>query len=408
MEIVNEDANDEYTSKAEGHGNIAVSDAACSSFGRLVDTNSPPRRLIERQQRRLGVALNPVQTSIQTKNLAVASSYDLVAYNSTGFPVASYSGQYASVTFELPSWTHIFAANANGPSPAQSPICIASSQSGQAGAGVASPPAQTKASSNAAIAYPCYSSPPSEYGYSLTKISGSTSLTIATQSPAAVPTQAISVTVSYKNGTAVSDAYVSADVVGNYYYWGGVSKVTMYTQTGADGVAHIVVPAVPVTVTASKSVEVNLPKNQSTTQVSVGGQLVNVTLFYSPDYVYLGASALLIPPQTSLGMVVTAQPSYPVIPYAVGSADLGQPVSNAVPPGSAREAQDVVGVQNSASSSLTSRIATIPPIPASDLGPLTPRQPASKDQSINLWVIGTIAMAGAISAVVGIAIKAKH
>src|SRR5579862_4935412 len=54
-----------------------------------------------------GQTLNAVQLSIQTKSLPSISSYDLVAYNSTGTLVASYTGQYPKVTFELPSGTYL-------------------------------------------------------------------------------------------------------------------------------------------------------------------------------------------------------------------------------------------------------------------------------------------------------------
>ncbi len=360
-------------------------------------------------------ALNPVQISIQTANLTSVSSYDLVAYNSTGALVASYTGQYPRSTFDLPSGTYLFAANANGPSPAQPPVCYASPQSKQVGGqNVSSPPAQGASSgpvASSAIAYPCYySNPPSEYGYSLTQVSGSSDVTIATESPSAIPTADVSVTVSYKNGTAVSDADVSAAVVGGDWYWGGVSGVTMYAQTGADGVAHLVVPAVPMTVTASRSVQVSLPKSQTTMQVDVGGQLVNVTLYYSPNYVYVSAAALLIPPQTSLSMLVTAQTRYPLIPYAAGSAAPGQAVTNGATvspgPGPGQASQvAVAGVQNGGTTAQTSRAATIPPIPASDTGAPAPTQPSSNASSINVLAIGTLALAGAVAAVVGIAIS---
>jgi hypothetical protein len=268
--------------------------------------------------------LNSVEISIQTKNSTAVASYDLVAYNSTGILVASYTGQYPRVAFQLPPGTYLFAANANWPYPTKPPVCYASSDSKQpAESGVAIPPAGP-ASSGPAIRYPCsYSNPPSEYGYSLTKVGGSTTVTIATQSPSAIPTADVSATVSYKNGTAVADAYVSASVVGANWYWGDVAGLTMYGQTSANGVARLVVPAVPVIVTASKSVQVNLPKGQTTMQVDVGGQIVNVTLYYSPSYVYVSATALLVPPQTSLKMLVTAQTEYQMIPYAAGSASSG-------------------------------------------------------------------------------------
>src|SRR2546422_11252940 len=82
-------------------------------------------------------ALIPVQLSIQTKNLTSVSSYDLIAYNSTGAPVASYTGQYSQVTLQLPSGTYLFAATANGPYPTYPPACYAK---GGAASGLAAPP----------------------------------------------------------------------------------------------------------------------------------------------------------------------------------------------------------------------------------------------------------------------------
>jgi hypothetical protein len=371
-----------------------------------------------------GATLNPVQISIQTKNLTSVSSYDLVGYNSTGAAVASYTGQYQRVTFDLPAGTYLFAATANGPNPSQSPVCCVCVQKGQAtGTVVVGPPAQAPtaagAAGSSAIGYPCYvSNPALEFGYSLTQVtSGPTTITIATQSPSAIPTAALSVSLSYKNGTAVSDAYVSASGVGTNWYWGDVSGVTMYAQTGADGVAHLVVPAVALIVTASKSVQVDLPKSQTTMQVNVGGQLVNVTLYYSPNYVYLSAEALLIPPQATLSMVVTAQTQSQLIPYAAGAASSpGQAVTNgaAVPPSSGQGLPTTqaagAGAQTSTVSVQTSRVAAaapaaIPPIPASDLGAPPSTQPSSNSPSISVLAIGTVVLAGAVAAVVGIAIS---
>jgi hypothetical protein len=227
----------------------------------------------------------------------------------------------------------------------------------------------------------------------------------------------VSVGLSYKNGTAVSDAYVSASGVGTNWYWGDVSGVTMYAQTGADGVAHLVVPAVPLIVTASKSVQVDLPKSQTTMQVNVGGQLVNVTLYYSPNYVYLSAEALLIPPRATLNMVVTAQTQSRLIPYAAGAASSpGQAVTNgaaAVPPSSGQGLPTTqaagAGAQTSTTSVQTSQIAAapaaIPPLPASDVGAPSTTQSSSNPTSISVLAIGTVVLAGAIAAVVGIAIS---
>jgi hypothetical protein len=258
-----------------------------------------------------------------------------------------------------------------------------------------------------AIAYPCYySSPPLEYGYSLTKVSGSTTVGISTQSPSAIPTSSVTVTVTYKNGTAVSDAYVSANVVGANWYWADTSRVTMYAQTGSNGVAHLVVPQVPMAVTASKSVQVDLPKSQTTMQVNVGGQLVNVTLYYGPNYVYESATALLIPPQTSLNMVVTAQTGYPVMQYGAGPIAADKTTANpgAVPPNSVQGKQ-TSPAQGNGGPSLNAPLGSIPPIPASDLGASSTTQPSSSTPTVNLLAIGTLALAGAIAAIVGIGIS---
>ncbi len=344
--------------------------------------------------------LNPVQLSIETKNITSVSSYDLVAYNSSGTPVASYTGQYPRVTLELPLGTYLFAATANGPTP--SSVCCVCAQSGAAT--TANPPGlktSSGPSASSAMAYPClYGSAPLEYGYSLTQVSGSTSLTIATQPPSSIPTADVSVSVSFKNGTAVSGAYVSASVVGADLSWGGNSNLTMYAQTGANGAAQLVVPAVPLTVTASDSVQVNLTRSQTTVQVNVGGQPVNVTLYYSPNYVYLSASALLLPPQTSLSMVLTAQTQPPIL-YAAGSA------SSTAPPNSSQAQQGPQGAGGAASSAASrtaAQIAAIPPIPSSAVAAAA-SNPSSNASGTTVLVVGVLALAGAVAAIVGVAIS---
>jgi hypothetical protein len=358
--------------------------------------------------------LNPVQLSIQTKNLTAVSSYDLVAYNSTGAPVASYTGQYPRLTLDLPSGTYLFAATANGPEPTQSGLCCICAQPGAST--TASPPA-SKASSGLAvspnIAPPCYGgAPPLEYGYSLTQVSGSTSLTIDTQPPSSIPTADVTISASFKNGTAVSGAYVSASVVGADLYWGDNSNLSMYAQTGANGVAQLVVPVVPLTVTGSDSVQVNLTQGQATVQVNVGGQPVNVTLYYSPNYVYLSASALLLPPQTSLNLVLAAQTQSPPILYAEGSASsTASPNSSQVQPGAqgaAGAASPSVAAAEGASKTAAqtaTQIAAIPPIPASAVGSQASTKASSSVSSVTLLAVGTIAVAAALAAVVGIAIS---
>jgi hypothetical protein len=347
--------------------------------------------------------LNAVQLSIKTNSLTAVSSYDLVAYNSTGTPVASYTGQYPEVTLELPSGTYLFAATANGPERSQSPVCCMCAQSG---AGIAPPSSALKSSgpfTSSEIALPCFNgNPPTEYGYSLAHVTGSASLTIATEAPSSIPTADVSVSVSFKNGTAVSGADVSANIVGTDSSWGDNSNLSLYTQTAANGVAQLVVPVVPLTVTASDSVEVNLTQSQTTVQVNVGGQPVNVTLYYSPNYVYLSASALLLPPQTSLSMVLTAQTQPPPVLYAAGSA------SSTAPPNSSQGqpgAQGGAVAATNGASSTAAQITAIPPIPAYALGSQAPNNSHSNFSGVTLLAIGTIAIAGALAAVVGIAIS---
>jgi len=349
-------------------------------------------------------SLNPVQLSIQTKNITSVSSYDLVAYNSSGTPVASYTGQYPQVTLDLPSGTYLLAATANGPALAQPLVCCVCAQSGAVT--TSSPPAlksNSGPSASSAIAFPCYGGNQAmEYGYSLTQVSGSTNLTIDTQPPSSIPTADVSVSVSYKNGTAVSGADVSASVVGGYLSWGDNSNLSLSAQTAANGVAQLVVPAVPLTVTASESVQVNLTQSQTTIQVNVGGQPVNVTVYYSPNYVYLSASALLIPPQTSLSMVLSAQTQSPPILYGAGSASsVSPPNASQVQPG----AQGAAVAPSNSGSTTTAKIAAIPPIPASAHASSAPTRASSNPSGLTLLAIGTLALAGAVAAIVGIAIS---
>jgi len=165
---------------------------------------------------------NSVQVSIQSSNVNLVTSYGLTAYNSSGWPVASYSGQYAQVTFQLPTGKYLFAANAYEKSSAQTSLCVSpppmvAGSAGNSPVAAGVPPVDSKM-------YPCYYNQQSEYGYSLASISGSTSLNIATQLTSNVPTVNVSVSVNYKNGTAVSDAYVYGNVVGGNWYLGNEGR----------------------------------------------------------------------------------------------------------------------------------------------------------------------------------------
>ena len=385
---------------------MATSVLTASVLALFLVSMSPLPQLAAATTTSASAPLNPVQLSIQTKSITPVSSYDLVAFNSTGSAVASYTGQYPRMTFELPSGTYLFAATATGPSSSQSPVCCVC-----AGSGVSNPPAKSASSNGSVsavsgvIAYPCfYNNPAEEYGYSLTQVNGAASLTISTAPPSGIQTSDVSVSVSYKNGTAVSGAYVSANVVGADWYWGNDANVTMSAQTAADGVAKLVVPSVPLVVTASDSIRVSLPKSQTTTQINVGGQLVNVTVYYSPSYVYETATALLIPPQTSLSMVVTAQQGNQIIPYGVAN---GGGVASGVAAG-VPASQGSAGASSTVSSSTVSAQTTsIPAFSPAVLTEASSSHSSSSTTGISLWTVGAVVVALAIVAIVGIAVAMR-
>ena len=152
------------------------------------------------------------------------------------------------------------------------------------------------------------------------EISSATSFTIQTSSMSNVPTSDIKVHVSYANGTAASNAYVSASIIGSYYYY-PTSNWIMYGQTASDGTFTLKVPTLPVEVYAYSSVYVNVPKNLTTYTTTIGGEKVNVTVYWQPMYVYFEGYDLILPPDTTSSITLHAQQqNYYVTPYAKGEA----------------------------------------------------------------------------------------
>jgi len=91
-------------------------------------------------------------------------------------------------------------------------------------------------------------------------------------------------------------------------------------QTDSNGVAHLVLPSAPTVVTAWKWVPVPIPKGQNTIQTTVGGEKINVTVYWQPTYVGLSSSGLLLPPQNSISLTLHyQQPDYWVMPMGVDS-----------------------------------------------------------------------------------------
>ncbi|MGD0637973.1 MAG: hypothetical protein ABSA72_08040, partial [Nitrososphaerales archaeon] len=248
-----------------------------------------------------------VQVFVHTTNSTFAGTYTVTAFNSTGYPVITYSTPYPAASFELPSASYIFTVSADSNSQSfcgiPEPVTASTGSVGSGSAGSATTYTATASSSGgtAIILPPCYpGSSQSEYGFSVQQVSGPTSLTISTRPVAEIATTTLTLRVTFANGTAAAGAYLYASVLGgDYYSANGLNALNMSGQVGASGTARLVVPAVPVEITAWDWVPVNLPSSPGSTTVTVGGQKVNVTVTWQPAYVGFAGSLLVVPPQTT-------------------------------------------------------------------------------------------------------------
>jgi hypothetical protein len=250
---------------------------------------------------------NQVQIKVQTAN-ALNATYIGTVYNSSGYMEATFQSRYPVFSFDLPSSTYLFAVTALQQSVSRCPVYAEYAKGGAAQAGPAM------------IYPPCFwNNPAIEYGYSFLQVTGSTSITISTQPIDQIPTSNVTITTSYLNGTAATGASVSAYIVGEWYWWGNTnSKLVLWGQTDKTGRVDLVVPSVPVEVSAWAWLPVNLPSHQTTVQTTVGGEKVNVTVYWQPTYVGLAGSALIIPPKTGASITLHAQqPNYWATPYGV-------------------------------------------------------------------------------------------
>jgi len=115
-------------------------------------------------------------------------------------------------------------------------------------------------------------------------------------------------------------------------------------------------------------------KNESTVETNVGGQEINVTMYWQPTYVGLSGSGLLIPPQNSLNLTLRyQQPNYWVMPAGVDSK--GEYISGAPsatvasqPNGTPSLASSSSGAQSSAQYYLPSQIPAVQQAPSSPTG----------------------------------------
>lgn len=240
-------------------------------------------------------SLNSVQVTIQTtKNLPF--QYGLTAYNTSGYQVAYFYGNYPEAAFGLPSGTYLITASAYYQPSVCNPCLLKTGT----------------ANSTKAPVVASYMQPYSEYGYAVEEVDGPTQITIATRNSTETSLVNLPVHVEFFNGTAAVNASVSAYVVGSNYAY-SPDWVT-YGQVGEGGNVTLVLPDEPVQITASMSVPIHLPQSVSVVTVQVGGQKVNVTVYWQPNYVNLAGQILFLPPQKGAEITLKVQQSssYPV------------------------------------------------------------------------------------------------
>ncbi len=262
------------------------------------------------------VSFNNVQV-FATSAYSHSNGFQFAAYNLTGSLIASYQTPYPAAAFELPSGGYLFTVSSTSFNLLAKYPCPVMAGGVAQGSGSAS--SAIKSDGSAMMPIACYPQS-SEYGYAITNISGSQTVNIEMKNVSALPTTDVTVKVSYVNGTAAADASVYASVVGEYYWWWQNSAIRMGAQTDSSGVAHLVLPSAPTVVTAWKWVPVPIPKGQNTIQTTVGGEKINVTVYWQPTYVGLSSSGLLLPPQNSVSLTLHyQQPDYWVMPMGVDS-----------------------------------------------------------------------------------------
>lgn len=315
-----------------------------------------------------------VQVNIQTAS-SLPDHFTVSAFNMTGYLVASTQTHYSAASFEVPDGQYIFAVTADvyGAQIYYSPTSV--------GAAAGAPSSTSTGSAGSATAIPTlpyYVTPVVEYGYTSPKVSGAATFTIQTQNVTTYPTNTITVKASYVNGTPAAGATVSASVIGSYYYWGYEPNVVTWATTQADGTATLITPLAPVQIDVWNWLPVNLPASQTTVQVTIGGELVNVTAYWQPTYVGLAGSTLIVPPQTSASVTLhMQQPNYWVTPYSTGTvapSAIGAPTvssgSGSVPAQVAQQQQGNPTLQNYQQSTQTTPSTpnpTIPEFPATSL-----------------------------------------
>ena len=239
---------------------------------------------------------NNVQIFIQT-NSGIPDYFTVSAFNMSGFMAASSQTFYPAASFELPNGQYMFMVTA---------------EQRYYSTDYKSTPVTAKDSTGIATPTVSPALPVVEYGYSVVQVTSSKTFTIQTLNSTSLSTHNLTIKVTYANGTAAKGASVYGSILGGYY-WGYDTKVMMSNVTDSDGISNLIVPDTPVQVYAWSWLPVNLPEDKPLVQVAiVGGEKVNVTVYWQPSYVGLAGSALVIPPESSatISLLVQQQSSY--------------------------------------------------------------------------------------------------
>jgi hypothetical protein len=245
-----------------------------------------------------------VQIQVHTTNSTFVGTYTFTAYNSTGYPLVTFQTPYPAGSFELPSASYIFTVSADSQGLYACPLETGVASATSSGLSVSS----GSGSGAAIIVPPCdIGYPQSEYGFLAVQVSGPLSLTIATRPIGSFPIETLTVRAQYANGTAAPETNLYASVLGAQWYGPTPASFNMTGVTGKSGTAVLMVPLAPVMVTGWKWTPIAVPLTKSSTTVSVGGEMVNVTANWEPSYIGLAGSVLVVPPQTSGTITLHAQ-----------------------------------------------------------------------------------------------------
>jgi hypothetical protein len=348
-------------------------------------------------------------------------SYALTVYNTSGIQVAYYQSNFPAAAFELPSGTYLFTVQASygqvyypcigcvsGPIPGKSTTSSSTTTTNYTTVtGSATPmvmramalslndsgpmiPANSTSTTNSTTptnsttvtVKPIYimAQSSNEYGYSVDQITGPSTITINTYNATDFPTTQVTVHVAYVNGTAAQGAWVYASVVDDYYYYG--SNFTSSAQTGADGTAVLTMPKAPLLVTSYISVPITLPQPNVT--VIIGGQKVNVTVYYYPTSVTLEGQTLILPPQTSGSITLHYQPQQYYYPLPLG---LSKP-SGVTNTSSGTVTSITTTTSTTMSASQNTAQGRIPPFSPANVEAATPVKPSTLTTTVAAKRIG--------------------